>query len=173
MVTKRLTIMKRLLLSLFIITFFINAGSAQNKKAEKDSLAQVKFEKSLAAINDKDFVIIPEAYGIELVPISDNTVFLSYEKEYVFLQGQVVAGNAHTNRLTVSDYSQTTDKKGNIRSTMQVRGNLINAKIEISLRKGGGKADVIITPTRGDAIRFTGEVVPRSESNYFKRTGVI
>ena len=56
---------------------------------------------------------------------------------------------------------------------MQVRGNLINAKIERSLRKGGGKADVIITPTRGESRKFTGEVVPRSESKYFKRIGVI
>lgn len=165
--------MKRVLISLFLVTSLLITASAQNKKAERDSLAQVKFEKSLAAINNKDFVIIVETYGSELTPLSDNSVFLSYEKDYVFLQGQVVAGNEHTNRLTVSEYSQTTDKKGNVRSAMQVRGNLINAKIEISLRKGGGTADVIITPTRGESRRFTGEVVPRSESKYFKRTGII
>jgi hypothetical protein len=165
--------MKRVLISLFLATSLCITASAQNKKAERDSLAQVKFEKSLDAINNKDFVIIVDTYGSQLTPLSDNSVFLSYEKDYVFLQGQVVAGNEHTNRLTVSEYSQTTDKKGNVRSGMQVRGNLINAKIDISLRKGSGTADVIITPTRGESRRFTGEVVPRSESKYFKRTGII
>jgi thioredoxin-related protein len=165
--------MKRVLTSLLLIVSLCITLSAQNKKAEKDSLALVRFEKALAAINDKDFVIIAETYGSEYLPISDNSVFLSYEKEYIYLQGQVVAGNEHTNRLTISDYEQTTDKKGNVKSSMQVRGNLINGKIEISLRKGGGKADVIITPTRGDSRKFTGEVVPRIESKYFKRTGGI
>jgi hypothetical protein len=59
---------------------------------------------------------------------SPEYLFLSYEKEYDFMQGQVVAGNEHTNRLTISDYSQTTDKKGNVKLTMQLRGSLINAK---------------------------------------------
>lgn len=165
--------MKRVLTSLLLIATLIISASAQNKKAERDSLALVKFEKALAAINDKDYVIVAETYGSEYLPISDNSVFLSYEKEFIFLQGQVVAGNEHTNKLTISEFVQTTDNKGNVKSTMQVRGNLITAKIEISLRKGGGKADVIITPTRGDSRKFTGEVVPRLESKYFKRTGGI
>jgi len=165
--------MKRVLTSLLLVVVLFISASAQNKKAERDSLAQVKFEKSLAAINDKDFVIIAETYGSEYLPISDNSVFLSYEKEYVFMQGQVVAGNEHTNRLTISDYSQTTDKKGNVKLTMQLRGNLINAKVEISLRKGGGTADVIITPTKGDSRKFTGTITPRSESVYFKKAGII
>lgn len=165
--------MKRVLTSLLLIVTLIISASAQNKKAERDSLALVKFEKALAAINDKDYVIVAETYGSEYLPISDNSVFLSYEKEFIFLQGQVVAGNEHTNKLTISEFVQTTDNKGNVKSTMQVRGNLITAKIEISLRKGGGKADVIITPTRGDSRKFTGEVVPRLESKYFKRTGGI
>jgi outer membrane protein assembly factor BamA len=54
---------------------------------------------------------------------------------------------------------------------MQVRGNFITAKIEISLKKGFNNADVIITPTKGSFQRFSGEIVPRGESKYFKRAG--
>ena len=90
--------MKRVLTSLLLIVTLIISASAQNKKAERDSLALVKFEKALAAINDKDYVIVAETYGSEYLPISDNSVFLSYEKEFIFLQGQVVAGNRSEER---------------------------------------------------------------------------
>jgi hypothetical protein len=74
----------------------------------------------------------------------------------------------------VSDYSQVADKKGNIKISMQVRGFFITAKVEITLKKQAGSyADVIITPTKGDVKRFSGDVVPRSESKYFKRSGEI
>ena len=57
---------------------------------------------------------------------------------------------------------------------MQAKGFFINARIEISLKKTGGSiADVIITPTKGDVKRYTGEVVPRAQSKYFKRPGEI
>lgn len=168
--------MKRILLSLFLITAVIINATAQNKKAEREAIAQAKFEKALAALNDKDYVIIVGTYdkgGGNFETNTDNSVFISYEKEDVFIQGQIIADNNHTNKLSVSEFKQTTDKKGNVKSTMQLRGNLINAKLEITLRKGGGLADVIITPTKGGTKRFSGELVPRSESNYFKRPGVI
>jgi hypothetical protein len=74
----------------------------------------------------------------------------------------------------VSDYSQVTDKKGNVRISMQVTGFYIRAKIEISLKKKAGNyADVIITPTKGSTKRFSGYVVPTAKSEYFKRSSVI
>jgi hypothetical protein len=150
---------------------------AQNKKADRDSLALIKFEKAVAAVEAKDFVIIVDSYetanGI-FETNTDNANFLSYEKEFVFLQGQIIAGNSNTNKLTVSDYSQVADKKGNIKISMQVRGFFITAKVEITLKKtAGAYADVILTPTKGDVKRFSGDVVPRGESKYFKRSGEI
>jgi hypothetical protein len=170
--------MKRILLSLCLVSAAVFVCSAQgSKKAEKDSLALVKFEQALATIETKDFVIIVDSYetaGGIFETNSDAANFLSYEKDYVYLQGQIVSGNAHTNKLEVSGYNQATDKKGNVRISMQVRGFFITAKIDISLtKKGGDYADVIITPTKGDMIRFSGYVVPRSQSKYFKRTGEI
>jgi hypothetical protein len=170
--------MIRVLLSICLISVVLFSAYARgNKKAEKDSFALVKFEKALATIETKDFVIIVYSYetaGGILETNSDAANFLSYEKDYVYLQGQIVAGNAHTNKLEVSGYNQTTDKKGNVRISMQVRGFFITAKIDISLtKKGVDYADVIITPTKGDMTRFSGYVVPGSQSKYFKRTGEI
>jgi hypothetical protein len=167
--------------------------SASAQKENKDSVAQVKFEKALIDIEAKDFVIIVDSYmvsgtageeggseeggseeGGSFETNTDNAVFLSYEKEFVFLQGLIVAENAHTNKLTVSDYSQVTDKKGNVRISMQVTGFYIRAKVEISLKKKAGNyADVIISPTKGSTKRFSGYIVPTAKSEYFKRSSVI
>ena len=167
--------MKRILLSFCFISLALFSFS-QNKKAEKDSIALVKFGKAIAALEAKDFVIIVDSYeagqGV-FETNNDDANFLSYEKELVFVQGQIIAGNSHTNKLTVSEYNKTADKKGNISIRMQVLGSFINGRIEIFLRKGGNSADVIITPTSGTVKRFSGEVVPRAESKYFKRSGGI
>jgi len=170
--------MKRIFLSIVIISAALFSSYAQgNKKAEKDSLALLKFEQAVATLQTKDWVIIVDSYetgGGIFETNSDAANFLSYEKENVFMQGQIVSGNAHTNKLEVSNYEQATDKKGNVKVTMQVRGFFITAKVDISLtKKSGDYADVIITPTKGDMKRFSGYVVPRSQSKYFKRTGEI
>jgi hypothetical protein len=163
-----------LLFCLLFTFFFFSYG--QNKKAEKDSTARVQFEKAVAALEANNFVIIVDSYETSGGVFETNTDvanFLSYEKEFVFLQGQMITGNAHTNKLTVSEQNQTTDKKGNVKLTLQVRGSFIHAKIEISLKKGSNYGDVIITPTKGDIKRFSGEITPRSESGYFKRSGEV
>lgn len=166
--------MKKILFSLFFISLALVSAFGQNKKAEKDSLALVQFQKAVAAIEAKDFVIIVDTYdtgGGVYETNTDYANFFSYEKDLAYLQGQIIADNSNTNKLTVYDYSQEADKKGNIKINMQVRGSIIRAQIQISLRKGGDVAEVIITPTKGSVKRFSGEVVPRSESKYFKRSG--
>jgi hypothetical protein len=178
--------MKRTLLSVCLIGAVLFSASAQ--KENKDSVALAKFEKALFDIGAKDFVIIVDSYkvsdtteeeggpeeGGSFETNTDNANFISYEKEFMFFQGQIVADNAYTNKLTVSDYSQVTDKKGNVRISMQVTGFYIRAKVEISLKKKAGNyADVIITPTKGSTKRFSGYVVPTAKSEYFKRSSVI
>ena len=56
---------------------------------------------------------------------------------------------------------------------MQGKGSFVTAKIEITMKKGGNYADVIITPAKGDTKRFSGEIIPWAESKYFKRYGVV
>ena len=167
--------MKSLLLpGLLFLT--ISFSFAQNKKAEKEAAEKAAYEKALAAIEVKDYVIIVDTYETSGGTIETNTDvanFLSSQGEFVYLQGGMVAGNNNTNKLSISDYKQDTDKKGNIRISMQGKGTLIMAKIEIFLKKGGNYADVIITPTKGDVKRFSGEIIPRVDSKYFKRPGEV
>jgi len=169
--------MKKLILSFCLVSLAVMSSFAQNKKSERDSLSLLQFEKAIAAVEAKDFVIIVDSYETGSGNFETNTDyanFISYEKEFVFLQGQIISGNSFTNKLTVSDFNSVTDKKGNIKITMQLRGFYIIAKVEISLKKPGGNyVDVIITPTKGDIKRFSGDLLPRNESKYFKRSGEI
>jgi hypothetical protein len=169
--------MKRVLLVFCLISATVLAASGQDKKAEREAAAAAAFEKALAAVEAKDFVIIVDSYDSgdgNFVTNTDNANFLSYESEFIFLQGQMIAGNGYTNKLNIISYDQSTDKKGNVKLLMQVRGFYITAKIQISVKKSAGSyADVIITPTKGDTKRFSGDIVPRAESKYFKRPGEI
>jgi hypothetical protein len=168
--------MKKLFLLIGIISILSTISLAQNKKAEKEAAAKAQFDKASAAIEAKDFVIIVDTYEAKDRTLQSNTDvrnFLSYEKEYVFMQDSIVAGNGYTNKVVVSDYKQDIDKKGNLKIEMQVKGNFVTAKVEIFLKKGGNYADVIVTPTKGRSSRFSGEIVPRAESKYFKRPGVV
>lgn len=168
--------MIKFLMTFCFLTAALMPAVSQDKKAEREAAALAAFEKALTTIETKDFVIMVDSYESSGIfeTISDVAIFFSYEKEFAYLQGRILTGNDNTNKLTVSDFNQVTDKKGNVKVSMQTKGFFINAKVEISLRKtGGSKADVIITPTKGDVKRFTGEVVPRAQSKYFKRPGEI
>ena len=115
--------MKKLFLLIGILSVTLTVSLAQNKKAEKEVAAKAQFEKAVAAIEAKDFVIIVDTYESGSGTIETNTDdanFVSYEKDFVFLQGAIVAGNSYTNRVTISDYKQVADKKENIRIEMQV-----------------------------------------------------
>jgi hypothetical protein len=166
---KRLFVLIGISLILAVVTL------AQDKKAEKRADAkakkeaeiaakQAKFEKAVAAINAKDFVIFVDMIGTTQKINRDLTNFLSYETDFVFMQGNIV-GNQATHKLKVSNFIQTTDKKGNINISMNVRGFYIDQKVEIFLKKGDNWAEVII----GSFTRFAGELLPREESGYFKR----
>lgn len=166
--------MKKFLLAICFISAALMPATSQDKKAEREAAALAAFEKALGTVETKDFVIIVGTYQVDGVfnDNTDNATFLAFEKENIILQGAIIAGNNNTNKLAVSDFEQTTDKKGNVRISCQAKGLLINAKVEISLKKTAGNlADVIITPTKGDVKRFSGEVVPKAQSKYFRRPG--
>ena len=164
--------MKKLLLILCIISVTLISTFAQSKKADKEAIALVQFEKALTAIESKDFVITPKSWIGESEP-TYITRFLSYEKEYVTLQ-EIIPGERLANKLKVSEYNQTTDKKGNVKISMNVFGFYLNGKITISLKKANGNlAYVIISPypKKTQYYRIWGELLPRSESNYRRLPG--
>src|SRR5690606_11765727 len=152
-------IMKKVLLAVCFISAVLFTANGQDKKAEREAAALAAFEKTLATVESKDFVIIVGTYqtGGIFSDNTDNANFLAFEKDHIILQGAIIADNNNTNKLTVSEFNQTTDKKGNVRITCQAKGLLINARVEISLKKNAGNvADVIITPTKGEVKRFNG-----------------
>lgn len=169
--------MKKYLITVVLLAAMVIPSLAQDKKAEREAAALEAFEKASATLETKDYVIIVATYQTEGGVFNDNADpanFLCFEDDHIILQGGIVAGNDNTNRLAVNNFSQTTDKKGNIRIAFQAKGLMITAKVEISLKKSSGNvADVIITPTRGSVKRFNGKVVPKKESNYFRRPGEI
>ena len=168
--------MKRIFFLVGLVCITLSVSFAQNKKAEKEAAAKAQFEKAVAAIETKDFVIIVDSYESDNGIIETNTDvanFISFESDFVFMQGPIVAGNGYTNKLSVSDFKQVVDKKGTVKIEMQCKGSFVTAKVEISMKSGGNYADVIITPSKGDAKRFSGEIIPRAESKHFKRPGVV
>lgn len=149
---------------------------SQNKKAEKEAEAKKLVDKALVALEMKEYVVIVDTYEASSGNIETNTDignFFAYEKDYVILQGSMVSGSSNPHKMIVSDYKQETDKKGNVTIEMQLKGTIIVAKAEIYMKKGGNYADIVITPTKGTSKRFSGEVIPRSESKYFKRPGEV
>jgi hypothetical protein len=170
--------MKRVFLLAALVCFAFSVSFAQNKKAEKEAAAKAQFDKAVAAIDAKDFVIIVDTYVSnktgEIVTTIDNTNFFSYEKEFAYVQGVVFFGESYpnTHKLTVSNYNQVVDKKGNLKVEMFGRGSMTEGKIEIYLKKGGNYADVIYT-MKNFTVRFSGEVIPTAESKYFKRPGAV
>jgi hypothetical protein len=164
---------------LFILVGFICITAivsfAQNKKADREAAAKVLFDKAVSAIEAKDFVIIVDSYESSDRTIetnSDLTNFLSYENGFVYFQGEIVSGTYFPHKLTVSDYNQVVDKKGNIKINMQVRGSLLSAKIEIFLKNGSNYANVIISPTSGGIVaQKKGETVSQSKGEVLTSRG--
>lgn len=169
--------MKKVFMAICFLSVALMPSLGQDKKAEREAAALAAFEKALATIETKDYVIIVGTYqteGAVFIDNTDNANFLAFENDHIILQGAIIADNSNTNKLVVSDYNQVTDKKGNVRISFQAKGHLITAKVEMSLKKSAGNvADVIITPTRGTVKRFNGEIVPKAQSKYFRRPGEI
>jgi hypothetical protein len=164
--------MKRIIVTVLILVISLSFASAQNKKAEREAAGLALFEKAKAAIEAKGFVIVPDSYEkSDGTPETNNDEanFLMYEGDFVYLQGMIICDNSFTNKTTVSSINQKIDKRGNLSVEMQVSGSAITARIEIQMRKGSNYADVIVTPNKGNARKFSGEIVPKAQAKYYKR----
>jgi Ni,Fe-hydrogenase maturation factor len=177
--------MKKLVLLLGIVLLISSSVEAQDsqsirkaakeaKTAAKVAEANAKFVKAVAAIDAKNFVIIVDYYKAngtgQVLSNTDKTNFFSYEKENAFVQGVIFFGETYpsSHKLDVSNYTQVVDKKGNIKIQMIVQGTMTRGRVEIFLKKGDNFADVIYT-MRGFKVRYSGEIIPTAESDYFKR----
>ena len=167
--------MKRLFALISVLCLTLSISFAQSK-AEKEAAAKAIFDKTVALIDAKDFVIVPDSYDSSTGNVETNTDdanFISFEKEIVYLQGMIVCSNSYTNKTSITSYKQELDKKGNLRIDMQVKGSAITARVEIFVRKNGNYAEVVVTPTQGTTRRFSGEITPRAESKCRKKPNVV
>jgi len=169
--------LKKIFLIFIIVLVPFVALNAQSKRALKKAEEQAKYEKAKAAIEAKLFVIVPDVYEKSdgtLETNSDEANFVLFEEDgFFYLQGSIIAGNKFTNKTEVSEFDLKIDKKGSVFLKMQVSGSALTARVEIQMRKGSNYADVIVIPTSGRTLRFSGEVFPKSEGKYYKRPNVV
>lgn len=164
--------MKKVLV--FILTLFVTLPMFSQKlsKEEKAALAKEQYESAIQAINDKAFVLIPSSYidenGIDQA-LTDNSIFISYEKTKMYMQGLRVCDNNYTNVAEVTEYLPKIDKKGNLKLRIVVMGRMIKGTYTISMRRNGNIADVIFAPANGTTRKFQGPIVPLNGASYIKR----
>lgn len=176
---------KRIFLLIGFMIFLSTVSLAQNARSERKAAVKAKkeakkeaeiaagearFAKALSAIEAKDFVIFVDVLGHTQKVNRDLASFLSYETDFVLVQGNA-AHNLYASKLTVYSYSKTIDKEGNVSIDMQVRSFFTDERIKITLKKGDNIAEVYVTGK--GYFEYSGELVPRGESDYFKRPYLI
>ena len=146
-------------------------------KEEKAAQAQARYDATLAALNAKAWVLVPDEYTNadgETESNDNNNYFLSSEGDNVFGCGRFITDNGENNIGEATTYEVNVDKKGNVKLTMNVTGRMWKGTYKITMRKGDNQADVIFTPSgKGTTRRFRGSIVPLAEANYNKRANPI
>lgn len=165
--------MKRLLLIPFILFTILPLIAQKQSKEEKAAIAKAAYDTAVKCIENKNFVIIPSSYTDKdgmIESNTENTNFISYENNNLFLQGNIVCDNKYTNIAEASEYIPTFDKKGNLRLRIVVIGRMVKGTYVISMRANTNLADVIFTPQSGTTRKFSGPIVPPDAVKYNKRS---
>ena len=134
-------------------------------KEEKAAQQKALYETAVKALEEKDWAIVPSSYtdsdGIS-EQLTDNSIFISYEKTNMFMQGFRVCGNSYTNIA-----------EGNLKTiVIRVQGRHIQGTYKISMPKidNGNVVDVIFTPSSGATRKFQGPVVPSRVAGFYKKS---
>lgn len=163
--------MKKALLFAAAILMMVPSFAQKMSKEEKAALAKAQYEGAVQVINEKNWVIIPDTYdtedGIENNTSNDN--FISCEKGMMFSQGSICCANSYTNKSEPSEYTVNTDKKGNIKMKIIVRGDYWKGTYTISIRNNSNTADVIFNSQGGSTRKFSGPMVSCIGTQYNKR----
>ena len=168
--------MKRFLIFVIALLMAIPMFGQKLTKEEKAAQQTALYETMIKSLEEKDWAIVPTSYidddGIDN-QLTDNSIFISYEKTNIFLQGYRVCGNSYTNIAEVTEYTFNKDKKGNIKSVIvRVMGRHIQGTYKISLPKlnNGNVVDVIFQPNSGLTRKFQGPIVPSKIAGFYKKS---
>lgn len=168
--------MKKIFVLAIALMFVLPSFAQKLSKEEKAAQQKALYETMIKAFEDKDWAIVPSSYtdsdGIS-EQLTDNSIFISYEKTNMFMQGVRVCGNSYTNIAEVKEYEENKDKKGNIKNIIiRVQGRHIQGTYKITLPKvdNGNMVDVIFTPSTGTTRKFQGPVVPSKVAGFYKKS---
>lgn len=168
--------MKRFLIFVFSLLLVLPVWGQKLTKEEKAAQQKALYETMVKSLEEKDWAIVPTSYidddGIDN-QLTDNSIFISYEKTNIFLQGYRVCGNSYTNIAEVTEYTFNKDKKGNIKSViLRVMGRHIQGTYKISLPKvdNGNMVNVIFQPNSGITRKFQGPIIPSKVAGFYKKS---
>lgn len=165
--------MKKYILVLVALMLALPMMAQKMTKEEKAAKAKADYEAAVASINSRAWVLVPSSYTTSDGMIENNINndnFLSCEGKNFLAQGKMVCDNDYTNILEDSEYTVTTDKKGNVKIRLIVTGRMMKGTYTITMRNGNNMADVIFTQATGSTLRFSGPVVPLKNASYNKRS---
>ncbi len=168
--------MKRFLIFIVMVLMAIPTFAQKLSKEEKAAQNKALYETMIKSLEEKDWAIVPTSYidddGVDN-QLTDNSIFISYEKTNMFMQGYRVCGNSYTNIAEANEYEVVKDKKGNPKSVIiRVRGRHIMGTYKITLPKvdNGNIVSVIFTPNSGATRKFQGPLVPSKIAGFYKKS---
>ena len=147
---------------------------APERKAQR-ILDTLSWKQAGAAVDKRSFVIEADAVtfknGVRLM-VNSMTNFIAVDGDRGVVQispSNFVNGPNGVGGVTVdgsiSGYEVTTDRKGNVRISMNVTGAVINATVDITLYPGSDQAYVVVSPNfNSRTIRIEGTIVPYAHS---------
>ena len=151
---------------------------APERKAQR-ILDTLSWKQAGAAVDKRSFVIEADAVtfknGVRLM-VNSMTNFIAVDGDRGVVQispSNFVNGPNGVGGVTVdgsiSGYEVTTDRKGNVRISMNVTGAVINATVDITLYPGSDQAYVVVSPNfNSRTIRIEGTIVPYAHSRVIK-----
>ena len=168
--------MKKILAFIIAVMMVIPSFAQKLSKEEKAAQNQALYETMVKALEENDWAIVPSSYidedGVDN-QLTDNSIFISYEKTNMFMQGYRVCGNSYTNITEVKECEMVKDKKGNLKSVIiRVQGRHIQGTYKLTVPKvnNGNIVSVIYTPSSGATRKFQGPLVASRIAGFYKKS---
>ncbi len=154
------------------------------RQIKKDQQRQAKeladdaaFEAAKTALQDSNWVLMANTvYGRRgaSIPVSDNANFIQFKGDIVYIQLAFdgIAGTSGVGSITIqgipSKMRTDTEKKGSVTYSFHVGDITLNAQIVIELTSSSNYASASVHPMNGNILRFSGILVPTSQSGIFR-----
>lgn len=168
--------MKKILIFVLALLIAVPVLGQKLSKEEKAAQQAALYETMIKSLEDHDWALVPTSYidddGVDN-QLTDNAIFISYEKTNMFMQGYRVCGNSYTNIAEVKEYEVVKDKKDNPKSVIiRVQGRHIQGTYKIMLPKPGqgNIVSVIYMPSSGATRKFQGPIVPSKVAGFYKKS---